>query len=436
MAVCNIAELLEQVKAQDKFILCGKFTLIRIMLRYLKENDLADKVQAVYIQGNRYFKKSVSKGFGKRIKAYIKDTVMISKLASSYPCKVYSLEKLSKREKDVGIFVMESREERWNRIHQELQKADCTNVTDVSYNVMSEIGAGEHVHLDFLCVGFVKCGTSSLHAALKKNKKVFLPKKKETLYLSNWKDKFEDAPQRFNSIYFSKVPAGKKVGNIEPSYHFNAEDAYECYGKDTKIIFMVRNPISATYSYFKMLMRKTKDSRQINYYMRYRRFDVRMFNHYIHDYITSNIDTRFCYMDWIEEYLKYYGKEKIKIVVFEEFIKNPTDVMNEIQEFVGVDKIEYGELPHSNEGKTVSRNYFSALINRHLYRKDNALRYVKSAKIKKRHEERKAKLHSYTLIENNEKMLPESKQLLEEYYKDSIHRLEVFMDKSLEGIWY
>ncbi len=436
MAICNIAELLEQIKAQDKFILCGKFTLVRILLRYLKKNDLVDRVQAVYIQGNRHFKRSVSGGFVKAMKAYIKDSMVISKLSSANQCKVYSLEKLSKVNKDAKIFVVESREERWERIHQELQKYGHTNVTDISYDLMSEIGAGEHVHLDFLCVGFVKCGTSSLHAALKKNKKVFLPKKKETLYLSNWKDKFEDAPERFNSIYFPKVPQGKIVGNVEPSYHFNAEDAYECYGKDTKIIFMVRNPIGATYSYFKMLMRKTKDSRQINYYMRYGRFDVRMFNHYIRNYITSKVDTRFCYMDWIEEYLKYYDKEKIKIVVFEEFIKNPTEVMNEIQDFIGVEKMEFGKLPHSNEGKTVSRNYISAILNRHLYRRDNALRYIKSAKVKKRHEERKAKLHSYTLIENNEKMLPESKQILDEFYKDSIRRLEAFMDKSLEGIWY
>lgn len=435
MAIFYSTELLEQVQAQDKFIICGKFSLVRILLRYLKKNNLINKVEAVYIQGNRHFRR-LSTGVVKSFKAYIKDDIAVKKISSSCSCRVGALEKISKADKSTKILLVESRKERWELAHKTLQKHGFTNVTDISYELMSEIGAAEHVHLDFLCTGFVKCGTSSLHAALKKNKKVFLPKKKETLYLSNWKDKFEDAPERFNTIYFSNVPKGKIVGNVEPSYHFCAEDAYECYGRDTKIIFMVRNPVSATYSYFKMLMRKTKDIRQMNYYMRYGRFDVRMFNLYIRDYITSKVDTRFCYMDWIEEYLKYYDRENIKIVVFEEFIRNPKEVMDEIQDFIGVEGVEYESLPHSNEGKTVSRNYISTIINRYLYYKDNALRYVKSDAVKQRHEKRKAKLHSYTLIENNDKMLPESKAVLADFYQDSIKRLEIFIGKSLEGIWY
>lgn len=61
---------------------------------------------------------------------------------------------------------------------------------------------------------------------------------------------------------------------------------------------------------------------------------------------------------------------------------------------------------------------------------------MKSDVVKQRHEKRKAKLHEYTLIENNDKMLPESKVVLEEFYRDSINRLEKFIGKSLEGIWY
>ncbi len=412
MAICNDNELMEQVKAQDKFIVYGKLTLIRILLRDLKKKDLLDKVDAVSIQGNQ---KREGEILGRPIK---------------------SMKELSKGNKKKKVFLVESNEKRWESAREVLKKLQFENVKEISYDFMAEIGSKEHVHLDFLCVGFVKCGTSSLHAALKKNKKVFLPKKKETLYLSNWKNRFDDSPEKFNSIYFPNVAKGQVVGNVEPSYHARAEDSYECYGSDMKVIFMVRNPVSATYSYFKMLMRKTEEMKQINYYKKYPKFDVRMFDDYIADYITSKVDTRFCYMDWIDEYLKYYDKENVKVIIFEEFIKDPKSAMDDIQEFIGVEGIEYGALPHSNEGKSVSKNYISAKINRYLYRRDRELRYVKSDKVKRRHEKWKAKIHKHTLIDNNDKMLPESKAVLDEFYKDSIKRLEEFCGKSLEGIWY
>lgn len=412
MAICKGTELIEQIKAQDSVIIYGKLSLVRIMLRYLEKNGMRDHVLAVSVHGNQ------------------------KRQGELVGCPVRSLKRLSQENTAVPVFLAESREERWENAHKALETIGFKNVQDVSYDLMAEIGAGEHVHLDFLCVGFVKCGTSSLHAALKKNKKVFLPKKKETLYLSNWKNRFDDAPERFNSIYFPNVPEGKVVGNVEPSYHAKAEDAYECYGKDTKIIFMVRNPASATYSYFKMLMRKTNEMRQVNYYKKYRHFDVRMFDDYISDYILSKEDTRFCYMDWIDEYLKYFDKKNIMVIIFEEFIRDPKSVMDEIQAFIGVEPIEYGKLPHSNEGKSVSKNYISAKINSYLYRRDRELRYEKSAEEKKKHEAWKKKIHKYTLIDNDEKMLPESKETLDNYYRDSVQRLEGFCGKSLKGLWY
>ena len=40
------------------------------------------------------------------------------------------------------------------------------------------------------------------------------------------------------------------------------------------------------------------------------------------------------------------------------------------------------------------------------------------------------------LINNDEKMLPGSKETLDLFYQDSIKRLEEFCGKTLEGIWY
>ena len=159
MMISTEAEMLEQVKKQDQFIVFGKLSLIRILLRYLKKNDLLDKVAAVSVNGSQKRQEPI------------------------LDCPVKSVKTLSDENKDRCVFIVESRQERWEKAHSAMEKHKFTNTVDVSYDLLAQIGAKEHIHLDFLCVGFGKCGTSSLHAALKKNKKVFLPKKKETLYL-------------------------------------------------------------------------------------------------------------------------------------------------------------------------------------------------------------------------------------------------------------
>ncbi len=411
MKIYKDEEIIKLAGGQESIIVFGKLPLVRILLRYLKKEGLLDKVAGASVQGNQ------------------------KRQGTLVGCPVHSMKELSQTASQSLVFVVEEKEERQQNACKVLEGLGYSDIAVVEYALMSQLGAREHVHLDFICVGFVKCGTTSLHAALKKNKDIFLPKKKETLYMG-WRNRFDDAPERFNSIYFNNVPEGKVVGNVEPSYHARADGIYECYGEDTKVIFMVRNPASATYSYFKMLMRKTEEMRQINYYKKYRRFDVRMFDDYIRDYILSREDTRFCYMDWIDQYLKYYDKDKIKVVIFEELIRDPEKVMNEIQDFIGVKRVKFVSLPHSNEGKSVSKNYISARINRYLYRRDRELRYVTSEKEKKRHNARKEKIHKYTLIDNEEKMLPSSKATLDDFYRDSIHRLEDFCGKSLKGLWY
>ena len=42
----------------------------------------------------------------------------------------------------------------------------------------------------------------------------------------------------------------------------------------------------------------------------------------------------------------------------------------------------------------------------------------------------------FTLVESKEKMLPETRKLLQEYYDDGVRALEKYANKDLSGIWY
>lgn len=411
MTIKNESQIIEEVEKSQELVLFGKTSLVNILCRYFS----AEKIPVQNI-------------------SYVDDQ---KKSGNFCGIPLLSMEQIGKKRKNCLVLaVYDNHNKQQTEIAEQILKGSgCKNIVYIDYELIAELGAKEHVHLDFVCAGFVKCGTSSLHKALKKHKKVFLPKKKETLYMG-WRLATEDAPKRFNTIYFPDVKEGQITGNIEPSYHNDADGIYECYGKDTKIIFVVRNPADASYSYFKMLMRKTLDKRQVNYYRRYFRYNVNMFDDYIRDYIVTESNARFKYINYIRKYDEYFGKEHIKVIFFEEMIQNTEQVMNEVQEFIGVEPKKFSSFPHSNEGKEISKNYICAYINRIIYFMDVKLRSIYSQRIKKWHEKCKKFIHKYTLVENEEKMNPSSRAFLNEFYKESIHELEDYCGKSLEGLWY
>ena len=86
-------------------------------------------------------------------------------------------------EDDCYFLLVSAREQ----IRQELTKSLLDH--QIGKNRIIDIFAEENfnvkftdVKLDFLCVGFQKCGTTSLDFALKENRYIYTPPEKETLY--------------------------------------------------------------------------------------------------------------------------------------------------------------------------------------------------------------------------------------------------------------
>ena len=118
----------------------------------------------------------------------------------------------------------------------------------------------EDFHLDFICAGFNKCGTSSLHNVLKCIPAIQLPlNKKETCFFA-WYNHYSDPVEKFRERYFPYSVGENTVrGCIEPSFIKRAELVQKYFGQDIKLIFMLRNPVQASWSMFKMRMRRVRD---------------------------------------------------------------------------------------------------------------------------------------------------------------------------------
>lgn len=395
---------------QEKVILFGDRSLVIILLRYCLSINGGDMVRGLAYTQTKSEHMAFDEFVVKPIEDYLvrEDSQVVILGRSQEECQLLS-------ERVAG----------WKE-HQ---------ICYIDYSLIASLSWTDHVKLDFLCVGFTKCGTTSLYGALRKNKKIYMPKEKEILY-GKWKDHYLDAPERFREMYFTGISPKRKWGCIEPTYFRRADFVYESFGNTPKIIFMLRNPADATYSYFKMMMRRSGDPIHRMYFRKYKKYSPKMFQEYMEDDVFSGKDQRFSYDIWLKDYLKYYDRENIKIVLLEEIIKEPERVLTEVQEFIGVKPIKDLELPHSNTGKKVSKNYFCARVNGKLHRR--SLQYKESGTDKQRKRFKKIRdfIWKYTLIDNDEKISENDKKVLMEYYRDSIKEVEKIAGRSLKGIWY
>lgn len=294
--------------------------------------------------------------------------------------------------------------------------------------------------LDFMMPGFSKCGTTSLHKVLETVDDIYLSEKKESLFF-RWRDKVKDAEKVLVENYFGEIREGQIVGAIEPSFATKADLVYDVFGSQIKLFFVVRNPVNAAFANFKMALRHGAGDFE-DEYRRYGHFSIKMFNEFFDRY--SDRAKEYCYIDWIEEFRRYYPPGQIKIVFFEELVKNTSVVMKEILQFIGSEyKYECNRLPFVNEG-----NYVMADLEGYLLaRQNDALffecRFDKNygSDIEDREEKYKAYMRASRMLDNAErvydpKMSAEQRNNLENYYNDSVRALEKFLDRDLSGLWF
>ena len=297
----------------------------------------------------------------------------------------------------------------------------------VSYSEMQKkiLFDKSKVKLDFLCVGFAKCGTSSMQEAFINHPQVYLPQIKETFFLKNVS---EMGHQRFKKIYSDSRAQNKLLGGIEPTYFDIPETVYHYFGPHIKIIMCVANPIKALYSRFKMAMRDM-GSKELELIKKYQKVTPALFDEWVNDKLQF-----YRYMDYINFYLNYFPHDHIKVIISEKLYSFPGLVMEEIQQFLEIDnKITYEKFPHANKGNTVSKNYAAACINKKIR---ELILEVTDLDVEEQVRKMRHDIFSITTVPYLESMQEETYHRLFHYFCDSIHELETFLGESLKNIWY
>ena len=215
--------------------------------------------------------------------------------------------------------------------------------------------------VNFMLIGAMKCGTSTLAHILKNHPEIGFSRKKEPQFFSStkdWKLHINEYHKLFN---FEEGKIFGEASTLYTSYPQNNlgiwNDIYE-YNKNMKFIYIVRNPVD------------------------------RAISHYMHNYERGFID------ETIENSLKYtkiintgrfftqikpfidkFGLQNVLILSFDDLVYNREQLLREISGFLEIDYNKFSDFEGVHENitigntkRSINHRFITGIINKYKLR--------------------------------------------------------------------
>jgi hypothetical protein len=185
-------------------------------------------------------------------------------------------------------------------------------------------------------VGASKSGTSSLYAYLNQIPEIFMSKIKEPNYFSIKviPNNHPLKPIRDKKKYlnlFNKVTNEKIIGESSPTYLIDSEAPKLIHevSPHAKIIIIIRDPVERTFSQYLMGIRLGKIKLPFH----------ELINKELKEKQNNNSQLRLetgLYSKYIKLYKNIFGENQVKIIIFEEFIKDVEGTVQKVLDFLGI----------------------------------------------------------------------------------------------------
>lgn len=208
----------------------------------------------------------------------------------------------------------------------------------------------------FFIVGAAKCGTTSLFHYLSNNPYIYFPSVKEPHFYSNvtskenkdfnnpvankkYHTKIITSSEGYNNLYLG-ARQDQILGDASPSYLYDATSAKKIANDypDARIIILIRDPIQRAFSHYLMDL-TTENQLNDNFLVALKK-----------DYESSTLSPVWgqkhlyvelgLYYDQIVRYMNAFDKEQIMVIVFEDFVQQTENYINEVFRFLHVPSIE------------------------------------------------------------------------------------------------
>ncbi len=291
----------------------------------------------------------------------------------------------------------------------------------------------------FLIVGVQKAGTTSIYGYLKQHPQVYMSPVKETNFFStDWEKQTEKKSntgkkKRINSWdkyceLFQNVKDEIAIGEASPNYLANYKTSSEMiqrYLPDAKMIAILRNPVDRAYSDYLMHVRDAINVGKVRSLREQAQF---------HAETSSTIKKGFYYTP-VKHYFDTFGKEKLKIVLYDDFCRDSLGVMQDIYKYIGVDNTFNPDTSKKQQTAAIPKNQtFNNLL-----QTKNPIRTAISSVLKVAVPlELRQKIRSSLIKLNSggKELMPlssEDHKLLTELYREDILKLQYLIQTDLSS---
>lgn len=308
---------------------------------------------------------------------------------------------------------------------------------------------------DFIIGGAMKCGTSTLHQMLNSHPKIFIPKGEigffdidnilnhsDYIHFRNNKWTYQSMNLSPNSMwdwYHSKFKGKDSflLGEDSTTYLSSeiAAKRISLQKKKIKLIFLIRQPSLRSYSHYIHNVRKGRSKYSFEDTIRYEPFKV---------------INRSLYKTQIKNYLEYFPKNRIKIILFEDFIREPESYLREVCDFLEIDYAEFPEdvtKMYSNKGSAPLSINLQLRKNRLLKNLGNmnysdqlpfkfSSKGLKWTKLINKAADRTLLKMGEITSSNYPKINKETKIFLDEYFYRELQGIDELLDQDVLSKWF
>ncbi len=226
--------------------------------------------------------------------------------------------------------------------------------------------------LDFIIAGAQKAGTTALSDFLESHPKIKMPHKDELHRIIQPARHFFDDEERFahHEIDYTPLQRGcvrrrksTLLGSCTPIYIYwrNAMERIRNYNSRIKLLVLLRNPADRAFSHWNMQRDRGLESLDFlaaiqdekNRAREAGPFQLRKF---------SYVDRGF-YAKQIERVFRYFPREQVEVVKFENFRREPRQTLDAVCNFLGIEplqtlnNVETGSTPYSRKMTGSERQY-------------------------------------------------------------------------------
>lgn len=227
-------------------------------------------------------------------------------------------------------------------------------------------------------VGQPKCGTTALHQFLDEHPDIFMSPYKEPSYLCSDFHEESDAyhggqvyfpirkPEDYMAL-FADAKDEQVIGESSVNYLYSKTAAREIHtcNPDARIIIVLRNPVDFLYSLYQMNVRRAwepEPNLKSALAIEDQRRNGKRLPANVHFPSNLYYMERAKYYEQVKRFVDLFDRNRIKILVYEDFQRDNASAYREVLEFLGVDASFQPEFRIINPSRSVRNETLNALL--------------------------------------------------------------------------